>query len=108
MAPIFNALMHDHPRQNNHCEYLLDIVRQMPFAVADDLLRAMISTPIAQRLKDKESPLAKLSPERKSQSWHIPARRPVSHTPSSATPPAAQLSSPSANQSANQSVMSRK
>ena len=75
MAPIFDHLLKDHAGGQRHRAYLLDIVRQVPFIVADDLLRSMLTSPLRQRAGMVEGPMAKLVPERKAQSWHIPARK---------------------------------
>lgn len=74
MAPLITHLMEDHPRKASHVAYLLDIISHVPFAVADDILRAALASPIPQRLSPASVPALAQAPERKSQKWHIAAR----------------------------------
>jgi Uncharacterised protein conserved in bacteria (DUF2336) len=74
IKPIIHHLMADHPNHREHCDYLLDIVRQVPFAVADDILRAMLRSPLRQRIISTSEMASAPSHQRQAQSWHIPAR----------------------------------
>ncbi len=47
--PVFNALNPDGPGAFDRLEYLVDIVRQFPFAAADELLRKMLTSGVKER-----------------------------------------------------------